>query len=81
MTVWTLISVVGTQTYTFPAGFVLVGAASVRVHSRPDAPQSNPPGDLRWTTGYIWNNDGDKAELPDPGGKVVSSACYKAGRP
>jgi len=34
----------------------------VLVHSGPDA-GDNPPGHLRWTGAYIWNNDGDEARL------------------
>jgi len=63
------------QWYTFPAGYILDAGASVRVHSGPDAIH-DPPGDLKWTTRYIWNNDGDKAVLYDAVGNVVDSYCY-----
>lgn len=63
------------QWYTFPAGYILDAGASVRVHSGPDAIH-DPPGDLRWTTRYIWNNDGDKAILYDSAGNVVDTYCY-----
>ena len=63
------------QWYTFPAGYILDAGASVRVHSGPDAIH-DPPGDLRWTTRYIWNNDGDKAILYDSAGNIVDTYCY-----
>jgi hypothetical protein len=81
LTGWRIVSVVGTQTFYFPSGFTLTVGATVRVHSGPGAPVSNPPTDLRWTTAYIWNNDGDKAELRDAGGNFVDSRCYGSGCP
>ena len=68
---WTIFSVTGSQTFSFPS-YVLQPGASVTVHSGPDAP---PTGGsvFRWTTAYIWNNDGDEAELTDPSGDVVDS--------
>lgn len=66
---WSIVSVVGSQTFAFP-GYTLAPGASVSVHSGPDAPPTG--GDvLRWTTGYIWNNDGDTAELVAPDGTVM----------
>lgn len=66
---WRIRSVVGPQTFDFPS-YTLDPGATVSVHSGPDAP---PTGGnvLRWTTAYIWNNDGDSAELRDPQGIVV----------
>jgi competence protein ComEC len=80
MTGWKIQSVVGSQWYYFPSGYTLGAGATVRVHSGPDA-ISNPPGDLLWTTAYIWNNDGDKAVLYNSAGQQVDSYCYKAGCP
>jgi len=80
MTGWKIHSVVGSQWYYFPSGYTLAAGATVRVHSGPDA-SSNPPGDLLWTTAYIWNNDGDKAVLYNSAGQQVDSYCYKAGCP
>lgn len=69
MSGWSILSVVGPQTFQFPA-YTLNAGASVTVHSGPDAPASN--GDnLRWTTGYIWNNGDDEAELKNPQGGVA----------
>ena len=59
------------QVFTFPAGFQLAAGAVVRIHSGPNA-----AGDLVWTTENIWNNDGDRADLRDAGGQVVSSKAY-----
>ena len=69
MSGWTILSVEGPQTFQFPA-YTLNAGSSVTVHSGPDAPASS--GDnLRWTTGYIWNNAGDEAQLKNPQGGVV----------
>ena len=69
MSGWSILSVVGPQTFPFPS-YTLNPGAAVTVHSGPDAPASG--GDnLRWTTGYIWNNDGDEAQLKNPQGGVV----------
>ena len=77
---WALVSVVGNQVYYFPSNFTLRAGASVRVHSGPDAYESWPT-DLKWTTRYIWNNSGDKAELRDASGRVVDSECWGSGCP
>ncbi len=65
------------QVFTFPGGYSLAAGASVRVHSGPDA-SNNPPGDLFWTTAYIWNNDGDRAELRNASGQVIDVETYGA---
>lgn len=80
MTSWHLFSVVGSQSYYFPFGYVLAPGASVRIHSGPDA-TSNPPASLRWTTSYIWNNDGDKAILYNAQGQIIDTYCYRDGCP
>jgi hypothetical protein len=66
---WDIHSVVGSQTFDFPS-YTLSPGADVYVHSGPDAPPTSG-NHLRWTTAYIWNNDGDTAELQDPSGQVV----------
>ncbi len=63
------------QWYTFPSGYVLAAGASVRIHSGAGA-FSSPPGDLLWTTSYIWNNSGDRGDLRNAGGQVVSTLAY-----
>ena len=75
MTGWQIESVIGTQCYALPPGYSLAAGAHVRVHSGPSA-LNNPPSDLRWTTGYIWNNDGDEARLFDSASRLVDSWAY-----
>lgn len=77
---WKIVSVVGPQTYDFPSRITLASGHSLRVHSGPDA-INNPPGDLRWTTAFIWNNTGDNAEMRDSENVVRDTSCYKAGCP
>lgn len=77
MTGWQLVSVVGAQTYDFPASFTLGVGQAVRVHSGPAA--FSGAGHLYWTDAYIWNNNGDKAELRDGEGQVRDSRCYGDG--
>lgn len=77
---WQIFSVVGTQTFDFPSGITLAAGHTLRVHSGPDAVK-NIPNDLRWTTAYIWNNKGDKAELKDSQGVVRDTSCYRNGCP
>lgn len=78
---WKIQSVEGDQWYTFPPDFVLEALSWVRVHSGADAQPSNPPTDLFWMKGYVWNDDGDKAILWNAAGEEVHSWCYKAGCP
>jgi hypothetical protein len=78
MTGWTIESIVGPQTYAFPITTTIAAGKTIRIHSGPDA-TDNPPGDLKWSGAYIWNNNGDKAELRDDQGRVIDSICYKAG--
>lgn len=75
---WSILSVVGNQRYMFSTGYVLDPGTSIRVHSGPNA-VSNPPTDPLWSTTYIWDDDGDEAELYDSTGRLVDSRCYKAG--
>lgn len=77
---WQIFSVVGPQTFDFPSGITLAAGQTLRVHSGPDAVE-NIPNDLRWTTAYIWNNNGDKAELKDSQGVVRDTSCYRNGCP
>jgi competence protein ComEC len=70
MTGWRLHSVVGNQWYYFPFGYTLPAGQAVRVHSGPQALYSLPY-ELRWTTDYIWNNEGDEARLYDAQNEMV----------
>jgi endonuclease I len=67
---WSILSVVGDQTFSFPS-YLLQPGAYVEVHSGPDAPDTG--GNVfRWSRQYIWNSsDGDRARLRDPQGAVV----------
>ena len=80
MAAWTLVSVVGNQRYAFPANLTLGPRNAVRVHSGPGAFERWPT-DLKWTSAYIWNNAGDKAELQDPSSRVVDAYRYGNGCP
>ncbi|TFE04040.1 S-layer homology domain-containing protein [Jeotgalibacillus salarius] len=66
---WKLVSVEGNQTYTFPDDYVLTAGASVQIVSGNGA--SAGTDRLLWTGSYIWNNDGDAAQLVDPEGNIV----------
>ena len=78
MTGWTLTSVVGSQTFDFPAGFTLSAGATVRIHSGPAA-VDNPPTDLKWSGAYYWANDGDQADLRDGTNALRATYCYGSG--
>lgn len=77
---WQIESVVGTQTYIFPNGITLGVGQTVRVHSGPSA-FNNPPQDQLWSFQFLWNNEGDKAELRDNQGALRDSFCYLGGCP
>jgi hypothetical protein len=77
---WQIVSVRGSQTFDFPNGIILGVNQTLRVHSGPGA-INNPPGDLFWSTAFLWNNDGDKAELRDDQGIVRDTSCYLDGCP
>lgn len=62
MTGWKLVSVVGNQNYEFPKGYILKDGATVYITSGRNA-KDEPSTYLKWTGSYIWNNDGDAAEL------------------
>ena len=66
---WSILSMVGPQTFRF-APYSLARGATVSVQCGPDAP---PTGGnvFRWTGSYIWSHNDDLAELRDPQGAVV----------
>lgn len=80
MTGWKLVSVVGPQTYNFPASYVLGAGQQVSVQSYNGA-GNNPPTVLFWTSAAVWANGGDKAELRNASNGLVDSACYASGCP
>lgn len=65
MTGWKLTSVTGNQTYSFPDVYILKAGATITIAS------GKSSGDLKWTGSYIWNNDGDPAELYNKNGELV----------
>lgn len=60
-----LVSVVGNQIYTF-SSYELLPNSIVTVYS------GKGSGDLKWTGSYIWNNDGDPAQLLAPNNNLIS---------
>nr|BDD46659.1 hypothetical protein 2 [Bacillales bacterium] len=70
---WFLLSVTGNQTYYFPEGYILESGATVKIVSGRGA-TDNPPSQLKWTGRYIWNNDGDPAELYNNDSELVDQA-------
>ena len=72
---WQIVSVVGSQTYTFPNGITLGVGQTVRVRSG-SAAFDSPPNDLLWTTTVIWRNKGDIAVLLDNRGILGDVYCY-----
>lgn len=77
---WQIISVRGQQAYNFPTGITLAAGQTLRVHSGPNA-FGSPPSDLFWATAFLWNNNGDKAELRDNQDVLRDTFCYLDGCP
>lgn len=69
---WKLVSVEGNQTYDFPAGFTLKAGATIYITSGRGA-KDDGVNYLKWTGAYIWNNDGDTAQLYNVTNELVSS--------
>ena len=78
MTDWYIVSVIGGETFYFPDGYILGSTSLVQIESGQSA-VNNPPLQLLWGSGTIWNDSGDKAILYDNSNQVVSSACYGIG--
>lgn len=70
LTGWKLVSVIGNQTFIFPAGTTLTPGGSLKVVSGEKAQAGT--GMLVWTQSNIWNNDGDPGALYDAQGNLVS---------
>ena len=68
---WTLASVQGNQTYTFPEGFILPAGKTTYVTSGPEAKEKQPTY-LKWTIQNMWAGLGDRAQLYDADGRLVS---------
>jgi len=67
---WKLLSVKGSQDFFFPAGTILQAGKEMTIASGRNA--ENVPGAIIWSKSYIWNNEGDPAELYDNKGRLVS---------
>ena len=67
---WVLASVAGDQRLRFPSGTVIEPGTRLVIRSGPEA--TGGPGVLVWTRQYIWNNQGNPAELRDAQERLVS---------
>jgi competence protein ComEC len=66
LTGWYIISVRGNQRYNFPDGYILKANTEIKIASHDEE------GDLKWTTGYIWNNkEKDDAELYNDENEII----------
>ncbi len=66
---WQLVSIEGNQVFQFP-NITIQPGKSIQVSSGPDAQETNIT--LKWTTKPIWLNSGDKAQLLNAKGEIVS---------
>ena len=71
MTGWSITSDPGNEKFDFPNGYTLGTGGTVRVTSGSGA-MHNPPGTLRWSGRFIWNNDGDRGRLFDAQNRLVA---------
>lgn len=71
MTGWSLLSVEGNQRYHFPEGYTLQPQKIVTITSGKNA-REDLPEYLKWTTGYMWNNESDAAKLLNQDNEVMS---------
>jgi hypothetical protein len=75
LTGWRIASSEGDCVYEFPAGFVLMSDAEVRIHSGPEA-RSATANDLIWTDKHVWRDAGNVATLLDAEGNAISQLEY-----
>ena len=66
---WQLVSVSGNQTFKFP-NITLAAGKTIYITSGPDAAEGQ--GNIKWTNGQMWLNDGDAARLLNDKGEIVS---------
>ena len=71
LTDWKLLSVNGSQEYIFPRETILNPGDYIKIISGPNAISKNAKT-LIWTKSYIWNNNGDIAELYDKDDNLIS---------
>ena len=70
---WRIVSVRAGQTYAFPSVTIAAGQ-TCRVYTNETHPESCG---LSWRRGSaVWNNAGDRANLIDPTGRIVSTVGY-----
>jgi len=73
MSGWRIVSVRAGQTYAFPSVTIAAGQ-TCRVYTNETHPESCG---LSWRRGSaVWNNAGDRANLIDPTGRIVSTVGY-----
>jgi competence protein ComEC len=69
MSYWKLVSKKGYQTYDFPVGYKLQSGETIYIAS--GAQKQHFKRYIHWLSDYLWNNDGDKAQLYDDKGELV----------
>jgi beta-lactamase superfamily II metal-dependent hydrolase len=67
---WKLFSLRGKQEFIFPQGTIIKAGESLKVVSGRNA--SKDKGQIIWTKSYIWNNNGDAAQLYDLKGNLIA---------
>lgn len=72
---WRLLSVKGNQDFYFPTDTTLQPGKKIIIASGRNAKDGSEV--IIWTKVYIWNDDGDPAELYDDKGKLVSSYWWR----
>ena len=71
LTGWTLVSTIGDQRFTFPAGYKLEAWSDVFILSGLNNFYVTNPH-FYWTTENMWNNNGDTAQLYNADGVLVN---------
>lgn len=75
LTGWKVISVRGTQIWSFPDGFSMAPGQACRLYTNQLHPEHCG---LSWGSSQqaIWRNAGDKAEIRDASGSLIDWFCY-----
>ena len=66
-----LLSVKGEQKFYFPKGTILNSGEIIKIASGRNAEKISDA--IVWTKAYIWNNDGDSAELFNKKGELITT--------
>jgi len=69
---WRLVSVVGNQEFIFPQGTLIRPGERLKIVSG-SAASNIDENTMLWTKSYIWNNDGDPAELYDDKNNLIAT--------